>query len=164
MSDADMQALDAYFGSERMRHLEEYRAFLRIPSVSALPAHREDMVRAAEWVANGLRSVGVPTVEILPTGGHPVVYGGLAPNPLNALTTMLGSMWTLDGQVQIEGYFEEVRPLSEQEKAEIAAIPFDDAWVDGVAHGKRAGTSSWLGPLRQLNSGSTRIVSCGMGA
>ena len=75
MSDADMQALDAYFASERMRHLEEYRAFLRIPSVSALPAHREDIVRAAEWVANALRSAGVPTVEILPTGGHPVVYG-----------------------------------------------------------------------------------------
>ena len=66
---------DAYFASERDRHLEEYREFLRIPSVSALPAHREDMKRAAEWVANALRSAGVPTVEILPTQGHPVVYG-----------------------------------------------------------------------------------------
>ena len=32
-------------------------------------------MRAAEWAANALRSAGVPTVEILPTEGHPVVYG-----------------------------------------------------------------------------------------
>ena len=75
MSDRDMQALDAYFVAERMRHLEEYREFLRIPSVSALPSHREEMKRAADWVASALRQAGVPTVEILPTQGHPVVYG-----------------------------------------------------------------------------------------
>jgi acetylornithine deacetylase/succinyl-diaminopimelate desuccinylase-like protein len=276
MSNIDMQALDAYFVAERTRHLEEYREFLRIPSVSALPSHREDMMRAADWVAHALRSAGVPTVDILPTEGHPVVYGawpaekpgtptlllyahydtqpadplhewttppfeptirdgcmyargasddkgnllltikvveayfalqgrppigliflfegeeeigspnlraciqehkdllradavmsadsvmwandtpslvlgskglialqidvrgaesdlhsglhgGLAPNPLNALTTMLGSMWTLDGKVQIEGFYDELRPLSEQERAEIAAVSFDEA-------------------------------------
>ena len=58
---------------------------------------------------------------------HSGLHGGLAPNPLNALTIMLGSMWTLDGQVQIEGFYDEVRPLSEQERAEIAAVPFDEA-------------------------------------
>ncbi len=276
MSNVEMQALDAYFAAERDRHIEEYEEFLRIPSVSALPAHREDIRRAAEWVADALRRAGVPMVEILQTPGHPVVYGawpaetpgtptlllyahydtqpadpfnewttppfeptirdgcmyargasddkgnlfltikvveaystlygrppigliflfegeeeigspnlrecilehkerlqadavmsadsvmwahdvpslvigskglialqidvrgaesdlhsglhgGLAPNPLNALTTMLGSMWSLDGRVQIEGFYDEVRSLSDQEKAEIAAVPFDEA-------------------------------------
>lgn len=75
MGDRDMQALDAYFVAERMRHLEEYREFLRIPSVSALPSHREEVLRAADWVARALQQAGVPTVELLPTQGHPVVYG-----------------------------------------------------------------------------------------
>lgn len=75
MGGKDLQALDAYFVAERLRHLEEYREFLRIPSVSALPSHREDMLRAADWVAGALRKAGVPTVEIMPTAGHPVVYG-----------------------------------------------------------------------------------------
>lgn len=276
MSKRDLQALDAYFVTERPRHLEEYREFLRIPSVSALPSHKEDMLRAADWVANALRKAGVPTVEIMPTAGHPVVYGawpaqqpgtptlllyahydtqpadpfnewttppfeptirndrmyargasddkgnlfltlkvieafsavrgrppigliflfegeeeigsphlraflqehkdllradaaisadsvmwahdtpslvlgskglialqidvqgaqtdlhsglhgGLAPNPLNALAFLLGSMWTREGQICIEGFYDEVRPLSEQERAEIAAVPFDEA-------------------------------------
>lgn len=75
MSGRDLQALDAYFVAERMRYLEEYRELLRIPSVSALSSHQEDMLRAADWVANALRKAGVPTVEIMPTAGHPVVYG-----------------------------------------------------------------------------------------
>jgi acetylornithine deacetylase/succinyl-diaminopimelate desuccinylase-like protein len=57
---------------------------------------------------------------------HSGLHGGLAPNPLNALTMMLGSMWSIDGRVQIEGYYDEVRTMSEQERADIAAVPFDE--------------------------------------
>ena len=276
MSESDLQAIDAYFVAERPRHLEEYRAFLRIPSVSALPAHREDIIRAADWVAQALRGAGVPQVEVMPTAGHPVVYGawpaaqpgaptmliyahydtqpadplhewttppfeptlrdgrmyargasddkgnlfiilkvieaffatsgrpplglillfegeeesgspnlrtflqehkdllqadaaisadsvmwghdepalvlgskglvglqidvqgargdlhsglhgGLVPNPLNALASILASMWTMDRQVTIHGFYDGVRPLTDQERAEIAAVPFDEA-------------------------------------
>ncbi len=48
---------------------------VRIPSVSALPEHREDMVTAAEWVADRLRRIGASAVEVVPTAGHPIVYG-----------------------------------------------------------------------------------------
>ncbi len=57
---------------------------------------------------------------------HSGLHGGLAPNPLNALATILGSMWTLDGQICIEGFYDEVLPLSPQERTEIAAVPFDE--------------------------------------
>ena len=33
------------------------------------------MLRAALWVADHLRGLGIENVEIMPTGGHPVVYG-----------------------------------------------------------------------------------------
>ncbi len=56
-------------------HVEQLMAFLRIPSVSTDPARNAETARAAEFVAERLREAGVPTVEILPTGGHPVVYG-----------------------------------------------------------------------------------------
>ncbi|MBX6378679.1 MAG: dipeptidase, partial [Clostridia bacterium] len=54
---------------------EELASFLRIPSVSALPAHAEDVRRAAEWVAAALREAGLERVAVLPTAGHPVVCG-----------------------------------------------------------------------------------------
>lgn len=47
--------------------------FLRIPSVSAQPAHRDDVVAAAQWVASQFREMGFAT-EVSPTGGYPVVY------------------------------------------------------------------------------------------
>ncbi len=70
-----MAKYEAYFQQHRERHLQELADFLRIPSVSALPAHAQDVRRAAEWAADNLRKAGVPHVEILETGGHPSVYG-----------------------------------------------------------------------------------------
>jgi acetylornithine deacetylase/succinyl-diaminopimelate desuccinylase-like protein len=48
---------------------------LRIPSISALPDHADDVQRSARWVADRLQSAGIEGVRVLPTGGHPVVYG-----------------------------------------------------------------------------------------
>lgn len=70
-----MAELDRYFAAHRERHLEELNAFLRIPSISALPGHKDDVRRAAEWAAAKLREMGMPHVEIWETDGHPAVYG-----------------------------------------------------------------------------------------
>ncbi len=61
----------------RGRHaafLNQYAEMLRIPSVSTLPEHRDDMVRMAEWCAEELRRLGMTRVEINGTPGHPIVY------------------------------------------------------------------------------------------
>ena len=49
-------------------------AWLRIPSISADPAHAADVAASAEWLAEALRRTGFPTVEIWPTPGAPAVY------------------------------------------------------------------------------------------
>ncbi len=64
-----------YLESNQDRFLEELLEFLRIPSISALPERAEDVERAGHWVAKRLTAAGVENVEVLPTGGHPVVYG-----------------------------------------------------------------------------------------
>jgi len=64
-----------YLAAHHEPILGELIEFARIPSVSTDPQHREDMTRAAEWVAARLREAGPIDVGILPTGGHPVVYG-----------------------------------------------------------------------------------------
>lgn len=55
--------------------LEQLKEFLRIPSISTLPEHKEDITRAAQWIAEQLRALDFEGVEILPTARHPVVYG-----------------------------------------------------------------------------------------
>jgi len=55
--------------------LRELVEFLRIPSVSTLPAHDADCRRAAEWVAAELRRLGCREVAFLASDVHPVVWG-----------------------------------------------------------------------------------------
>ena len=54
--------------------LDELSELLRIPSVSADPAHADDLVRAAEWVADKVRRSG-GEAELVPYGERPLVVG-----------------------------------------------------------------------------------------
>ncbi len=73
MPDTDA-ALQAHLAQTRDERMESYQSFLRIPSISALPAHAPDCRRAAEWLAVALETAGLEHVEVCETGGHPVVY------------------------------------------------------------------------------------------
>jgi len=64
-----------YIDENQDRFTAELLDFVRIPSVSADQRYAADVERAAEWVAARLRAAGGEHVAILPTGGHPVVYG-----------------------------------------------------------------------------------------
>lgn len=64
-----------YLDANHPRFLEDLSDLLRIPSISALPDHAADVQRAGEWVAEHLRSIGIADARVVPTGGHPVVYG-----------------------------------------------------------------------------------------
>ena len=68
-------ATDAFVRDSQVRFLDELKTFLRIPSVSTLPEHRDDIRRAADFVADSLRTAGLENVEVIPTAGHPLVYG-----------------------------------------------------------------------------------------
>ncbi|HEV2113883.1 MAG TPA: dipeptidase [Terriglobales bacterium] len=57
------------------RFLNELKDLLRIPSVSTLPEHKDDVRRAAEFVAKEMRAIGIENVEVIHDGGHPLVYG-----------------------------------------------------------------------------------------
>jgi acetylornithine deacetylase/succinyl-diaminopimelate desuccinylase-like protein len=52
----------------------ELREFLAIPSVSADPAHREDVKRAGEWVCEFIRCIG-GTAELTPFGEKELALG-----------------------------------------------------------------------------------------
>ena len=67
-------ATDAFVTQNRDRFLTELKEFIRIPSVSTLPSHRADIDRAADFVANKLRSAGMENAEVISTSGHPLVY------------------------------------------------------------------------------------------
>jgi acetylornithine deacetylase/succinyl-diaminopimelate desuccinylase-like protein len=65
----------AFVQENRARFLEELKVFVSIPSISTDPASKPHIQRAAQWVADQLRNLGMQKVEIYPTQGHPIVFG-----------------------------------------------------------------------------------------
>ncbi len=71
----NMDKIRAVVAANKDRFLEELLEMLRIPSVSANPAHKEDVAKTAELVQDHLKRLNLAKTEIYPTAGHPVVYG-----------------------------------------------------------------------------------------
>jgi len=65
-----------YYEANKERHLDGLLQLLRIPSISTLPEHNPNIQRAAEFLANELREMGMKSVEIIEgkPGQHPLVY------------------------------------------------------------------------------------------
>ena len=70
-----MENVIDFINVNRERYLDELKAFLAIPSISALPEHAQDVKQCAQWCADEMRRVGLQNVRLIDTPGNPVVYG-----------------------------------------------------------------------------------------
>lgn len=90
---------------------------------------------------------------------HSGVYGGTIQNPLHAMARLLDSMRNAEGKIMVQGFYQDVRPLTPQEQADIAAVPFDEqAYMHdlGVAalYGEPGYTTrerAWARPTLEVN-------------
>ena len=101
-----MDALTAYLEQNQDRFVDDLKAALRIPSVSARPEHKADCLRCAEHIAGHLKSLGMTRVEVVPTAGHPVVYAewlGAPGRPTALLVRSYRRMPTYSGSAACDG-------------------------------------------------------------
>lgn len=63
-----------YIRENRERLLSELLELLKIPSISADPAYKDDVRKVAEKVKTSLEEAGADNVELCETPGHPIVY------------------------------------------------------------------------------------------
>jgi acetylornithine deacetylase/succinyl-diaminopimelate desuccinylase-like protein len=79
-------------------------------------------------ITYGLR--GLAYVEINIWGPkadlHSGLYGGAVHNPAQVLTELIAKMHDEKGRVTLPGFYDKVRPLSDQERADFARLPNDD--------------------------------------
>ncbi len=67
-------AINNFLDEQFDRFVDELQQWLRIPSISTLKEHAQDVEEAAEWVEKKLRQIGFPLVENIKTQRHPLVY------------------------------------------------------------------------------------------
>ncbi|RZS99714.1 dipeptidase [Aquimarina brevivitae] len=82
-----MQDLTSYIQEHKERFINELTELLKIPSISADPAYKKDVIKTAEAVKEQLKKAGCDTVEICETLGYPIVFGQKIIDP--ALPTIL---------------------------------------------------------------------------
>jgi len=98
---------------------------------------KADMVLISDTsiIANDIPSIntglrGLSYLEVEVTGPnrdlHSGVYGGGVANPINTLCDMISSMKDKDGRITIDGFYDQVEELSQQERAMLAEAPFDE--------------------------------------
>ncbi|MDT4903677.1 MAG: hypothetical protein QOH52_1693 [Pseudonocardiales bacterium] len=77
-----------------------------------------------------IASKGLLALDVVVTGAnrdlHSGRYGGTVANPVQALVQILASLHDPDGRITVAGFDDGIPPLSAAERAEIAAVPFDD--------------------------------------
>ncbi|HEY57936.1 MAG TPA: dipeptidase [Anaerolineae bacterium] len=59
---------------------------------------------------------------------HSGIYGGVVHNPAQALAELIAGMHDEQGRVTLPGFYDKVRPLDDEERAELARLPMDEAF------------------------------------
>ena len=70
-----------YIEENEQRFIDELFSLIRIPSISALPQHKEDMLACAERWRQLLIEAGADEAIIMPSQGNPLVYAEKRVNP-----------------------------------------------------------------------------------
>ncbi len=78
-------------------------------------------------VCYGLRGLAGIQIDVKGPKGdlHSGLYGGAVQNPLHAIVEILQSFRDTEGVIQVEGFYDDVLPVSDEERAEFAALEFD---------------------------------------
>ncbi|WP_341200921.1 dipeptidase [Planomicrobium okeanokoites] len=78
-------------------------------------------------VCYGLRGLAGIQIDVKGPKGdlHSGLYGGAVQNPLHAIVEILESFRDKEGVIQVEGFYDDVLPVSDEERAEFASLEFD---------------------------------------
>ena len=146
------------------------------PNFAALLEKRKDQLKpdvivvsdTTMWAA-GIPSIctgmrGLADAEVTLTGPsrdlHSGSFGGGVPNPAHALAALLAGLHDADGRITLPGFYDDVVPLTEQERALLAKLPFDeqswlaDAGDSGATYGEAGHTTLeriWARPTAEVN-------------
>ncbi|OQY96544.1 MAG: hypothetical protein B6D37_01565 [Sphingobacteriales bacterium UTBCD1] len=70
-----LTSYEKYIDENNNAHLKEFMELIAIPSISSIPANKPDVDKAATWIVNKLKAIGMTTAQTLPSDGNPYVYG-----------------------------------------------------------------------------------------
>jgi acetylornithine deacetylase/succinyl-diaminopimelate desuccinylase-like protein len=136
-------------------HADKLRADVVISADGAMWRVDEPSLTVASRGLVGLEFTLTGAGKDLHSGRH----GGAVANPLHAMAQLIASLHDDDGRVAVAGFYDDVRELTEPERAEIATLPFDeDAYLRQVGAPEAFGEPGystlerlWTRPTLEVN-------------
>ncbi len=87
---------------------------------------------------------------------HSGVFGGAVPNPIHGLTQFLAGLHGVDGAVTVPGFYDDVIPLTDTERASFAKLPFDEQnWLTHTAHSSAIAGEGGYSTLERIGARPT---------
>ena len=83
-----MNEIQKYIAANEPKIMEDLFSLIRIPSISALPEHHDDMLACAQRWAQLLLEAGVDEALVMPSKGNPIVFAQKIVDP-NAKTVLI---------------------------------------------------------------------------
>jgi acetylornithine deacetylase/succinyl-diaminopimelate desuccinylase-like protein len=149
-----LKAIEAYLGSGQplpvnVRLLAEGEEEIGSPSLSAfIPRETELLAADVALVSDtamlgldrpaivyGLRGLAYVLVDVTSAARdlHSGHYGGAVKNPINALAHLIAALQDEHGHVLIPGFYDGVRPLTEEERRIVNELPLDERqWLGEI--------------------------------
>jgi len=116
-----LASYEKYIDDKMDAHLKEFKELVSIPSISSMASHKPDVKKAAAWIVNKLKAIGITTAQQIQTAGNPVVYGSWEKAP-GKPTVLIYTHY-------------DVQPVKE---SEWDTPPFSPAVKDGKLYGRGA--------------------------
>lgn len=112
-------------------------------------------------ICYGLRGLAGVQIDVKGAKGdlHSGIYGGGVQNPIHAISEILASFHDKEGTIAVEGFYDDVRPLADEERAAYEALNFDeDALKQEIGVGELFGEKgysylerTWTRPTLEVN-------------
>jgi acetylornithine deacetylase/succinyl-diaminopimelate desuccinylase-like protein len=175
-----LKVAEAFFAVEgalpiNVKFMFEGEEEIGSPSLDAFIREHKDLLAAdvvisadgAMWRSNEpsltVATRGIAELEFTLTGAakdlHSGRHGGGVANPLHAMAQLVASLHHPDGRIAIAGFYDSVRDLSAEDRAALAALPFDEAaylaQIGAPAGFGEAGYTmlerQWIRPTLEIN-------------
>ena len=124
-----------------------------ITDTGMIAADRPSTVTGMRGMAGGQVDFHGPDVDL-----HSGVFGGAVPNPLTALSRLVGALHDDHGRVQIPGFYDDVLDLTDEERALFNSVPFDEREFLGVARSRALAGESGQSTLERIGARPTAEV------
>jgi len=106
-----------------IKHAEKFKADVSLnPDAGMMGVDMPTITYGLRGLAYFEIHVSGPKVDL-----HSGLYGGVVHNPAQVLTELISKMHNEKGRITLPGFYDSVRPISEQERADFARLPNDDA-------------------------------------